>query len=144
MKNTLLILFLTVAFAFNSYARKSSYTNKVLSVATNGTEVITITETTSEHHHRGLAFGIRDSSTNATKTVTTNVTVSTLPTPSRHEINVDEWWAKEIERQRKSDEEVKRKKEEWIRRREEEKKKAEAYRNAYEFLSKPISKKEEK
>ena len=146
MKNTLLILFLTVAFAFNSYARKSSYTNKVLSVATNGTEVITITETTSEHHHRGLAFGIRNSSTNALKTVTTNVTVSTLPTEKQIELQkaMDEWWAKEIERQRKSDEEVKRKKEEWIRRREEEKKKAEAYRNAYEFLSKPISKKEEK
>lgn len=139
MKNTLLILFLTVAFAFSSYAD-----TKVLSVATNGTEVITITETTSEHHHRCLAFGIRDSNTNVLKTVTTNVTVSTLPILSRHDIDVDKW-VKELELQRKADFEAQRKAdEEYERRREQKKKRAEAYRNAYEFLSKPIPKKEEK
>lgn len=139
MKNTLLILFLTVAFAFSSYAD-----TKVLSVVTNGTEVITITETTSEHHHRGLAFGIRDSSTNATKTVTTNVTVSTLPALSRHDIDVDKW-VKELELQRKAEFEAQLKAEkERKERKEQEKKREEAYRNAYEFLSKPIPKKEEK
>ncbi len=82
MKNTLIALFLTVAFAFSSYAD-----TKVLSVVTNGTEVITITETTVNNRLTGLATGIR---LPYEKTVTTNVSVSTIPTEG-HNINVDEW-----------------------------------------------------
>lgn len=75
MKNTLIALFLTVAFAFSSYARQSSsYINKVISVTTNGTEVITITETT--HKGGSIIAGV-----NYPDTVTTNVSVSTLPQP---------------------------------------------------------------
>lgn len=130
MKNTLLILFLTVAFAFSSYAD-----TKVLSVATNGTEVITITETTNSGGY--VIAGIR-----YPDTVTTNVSVSTLPQPlTEKEIELQ----KEVEEYRKEQQllwkaQLKAEKE----RKEQKKKKAEAYRNAYEFLSKPISKKEEK
>jgi hypothetical protein len=74
MKNILFVLFLTVTFAFSSYARQSSYINKVISVTTNGTEVITITETT--HKGGAIVAGIH-----YPDTVTTNVTVSTLPQP---------------------------------------------------------------
>lgn len=147
MKNTLLILFLTFAFAFSSYARESSYTNKVLSVVTNGTEVITITETTNESDGVGLAFGIRSS---YTKTVTTNVTVSTLPSPMTEkfvrEVPMSER-QKELEKRIANGETLPEAevyaaftppKKEWRT------SQKEAYRNAFEFLSKPISKKEEK
>lgn len=113
MKNTLLILFLTVTFAFSSYARQSSYINKVLSVVTNGTEVITITETT---HKEDIGAGSAGLSGIKIETVTTtNVTVSTIPTPLTDTPKKD-WRTSQKE----------------------------AYRNAYEFLSKPIPKKEEK
>ena len=142
MKTKLLALFLTVAFAFSSYARPNgSYADtKVLSVATNGTEVITITETTSKSIDF-YAFGMRNSATNTT-TVTTNVFVSTIPSEKQIELQ------KEVEEYRKEQElafkaQLKAEKER-KERKEQEKKRAEAYRNAYEFLSKPISKKEEK
>lgn len=140
MKTKLLILFLTVAFAFSSYARPNgSYADtKVLSVVTNGTEVITITETTNSGGY--VIAGIR-----YPDTVTTNVSVSTLPAPlTEKEIELQ----KEVEEYRKEQQlafkaQLKAEKER-KERKEQEKKKAEAYRNAYEFLSKPISKKEEK
>lgn len=138
MKNTLLILFLTVTFAFGRGPSTSADT-KVLSVATNGTEVITITETTTESGGYVIA-GIR-----YPDTVTTNVSVSTLPTPlTEKQIELQ----KEVEEYRKEQEliwkaQLKAEKER-KERKEQEKKRAEAYRNAYEFLSKPVSKKEEK
>lgn len=133
MKTKLFAIFLTVAFAFSSYAD-----TKVLSVATNGTEVITITETTSESGGYVIA-GIRYP---YEKTVTTNVSVSTLPTEKQIELQ------KEVEEYRKEQQllwkaQLKAEKER-KERKEQNKKRAEAYRNAYEFLSKPISKKEEK
>lgn len=73
MKNILFVLFLTVTFAFGRGPSTSADT-KVLSVATNGTEVITITETT--YKGGAIVAGIR-----YPDTVTTNVTVSTLPQP---------------------------------------------------------------
>ena len=133
MKNILFVLFLTVTFAFGRGPSTSADT-KVLSVVTNGTEVITITETTSKSIDF-YAFGMRNSATN-TMTVTTNVIVSTLPSPERHEINVDEW-VKERELAFKAQLKAEKERKE---RKEQEKKRAEAYRNAYEFLSKPISK----
>lgn len=123
MKTKLLALFLTVAFAFSSYAD-----TKVLSVVTNGTEVITITETTTEsggYVIAGILYPYE-------KTVTTNVSVSTIPSEG-HIINVDEW-VKERELQFKAQLEAEKE------RKEQKKKKAEALKNAYEFLSKPISK----
>lgn len=141
MKNTLLILFLTVAFAFSSYARESTNTpvTKVLSVVTNGTEVITITEETTNSGGIVIA-GIR-----YPDTVTTNVSVSTLPSPlTERQIELQ----KEVEEYRKEQQlllkaQLKAEKER-KERKEQKKKRAEAYRNAYEFLSKPVSKKEEK
>jgi len=133
MKNILFAIFLTVAFAFSSYARNGSLVGtKVLSVATNGTEVITITETTNSGGF--VIAGIR-----YPDTVTTNVSVSTIPSKKQIELQ------KEVEEYRKEQEllwkaQLKAEKE----RKEQKKKKAEALKNAYEFLSKPISKKEEK
>ena len=128
MKNTLLILFLTVAFAFSSYAD-----TKVLSVVTNGTEVITITETTNSGGY--VIAGIR-----YPDTVMTNVSVSTLPSAKRHSISMDEF-RKEQELAFKAQLKAEKERKE---RKEQEKKRAEALKNAYEFLSKPIPKKEEK
>ena len=73
MKNILFVLFLTVTFAFGR-GPSSSADTKVLSVATNGTEVITITETT--HKGGSIVAGIH-----YPNTVTTNIAVSTLPQP---------------------------------------------------------------
>lgn len=136
MKNILFVLFLTVAFAFGR-GPSSSANTKVLSVATNGTEVITITETTTESG----GYVIADIRYPYEKTVTTNVAVSTLPSPlTEKEIELQ----KEVEEYRKEQElafkaQLKAEKER-KERKEQEKKRAEALKNAYEFLSKPISK----
>lgn len=125
MKNTLLALFLTLTFAFSSYAD-----TKVLSVVTNGTEVITITETTNKGGF--VIAGIR-----YPDTVTTNVVVSTLPTPLTEE-------QKEIKMRIARGEAIAAKEYTFSPKKDWRTSQKEAYRNAYEFLSKPISKKEEK
>lgn len=128
MKNTLLILFLTVAFAFSSYAD-----TKVLSVVTNGTEVITITETTNSGGF--VIAGIR-----YPDTVATNVSVSTLPSPlTERQIELQKRIANgEVLPEVEVYAAFTPPKKDWRT------SQKEAYRNAYEFLSKPISKKEEK
>ena len=125
MKNTLIAIFLTMTFAFSSYAD-----TKVLSVVTNGTEVITITETTNNGGYIIAGILYPD-------TVTTNVSVSTLPTPLTEE-------QKEVKMRIAKGEALAAKVYAFTPKKDWRTSQKEAYRNAYEFLSKPISKKEEK